>query len=62
MTDDRALLAFLEAARETRTKVVMVGDHRQLSAVGPGVGRRPGHAGGECSWMCRLASVACAPC
>ena len=38
MTDDAALLAFLEAARETRTKVVMVGDHRQLSAVGPGGG------------------------
>jgi conjugative relaxase-like TrwC/TraI family protein len=38
MTDDAALLAFLEAARATHTKVVMVGDHRQLSAVGPGGG------------------------
>ena len=38
MTDDAALLAFLEAARETGTKVVAVGDPRQLSAVGPGGG------------------------
>jgi hypothetical protein len=38
MTDDAALLAFLEAARTTGTKVVMVGDHRQLSSVGPGGG------------------------
>ncbi|MGH9266320.1 MAG: ATP-dependent DNA helicase, partial [Acidimicrobiales bacterium] len=38
MTDDAALFAFLEAARVTGTKVVMVGDHRQLSAVGPGGG------------------------
>jgi conjugative relaxase-like TrwC/TraI family protein len=38
MTDDAALLAFLEAARETGTKVVAVGDPRQLSAVGPAGG------------------------
>jgi conjugative relaxase-like TrwC/TraI family protein len=38
MTDDAALLAFLEAARHAGTKVVMVGDPRQLSAVGPGGG------------------------
>jgi len=38
MTDDAALLAFLEAARATGTKVVMVGDPRQLSAVAPGGG------------------------
>jgi len=38
MTDDAALLAFLEAARETGAKVVAVGDHRQLPAVGPGGG------------------------
>jgi hypothetical protein len=38
MTDDAALLAFVEACRETATKVVMVGDHLQLSAVGPGGG------------------------
>ena len=38
MTDDAALLAFLEAARATGTKVVMVGDPRQLSSVGPGGG------------------------
>ncbi|MFN2505937.1 MAG: MobF family relaxase [Acidimicrobiales bacterium] len=38
MTDDAALVAFLEAARATGTKVVMVGDHRQLCAVGPGGG------------------------
>lgn len=38
MTDDAALLVFLESARMARTKVVMVGDPRQLSAVGPGGG------------------------
>ncbi len=38
MTDDAALLAFLESARTAGTKVVMVGDPRQLSAVGPGGG------------------------
>ena len=38
MTDDAALLAFLESARLAGTKVVMVGDPRQLSAVGPGGG------------------------
>jgi conjugative relaxase-like TrwC/TraI family protein len=38
MTDDAALVAFLEAARETGAKVVAVGDPRQLSSVGPGGG------------------------
>ena len=38
MTDDAALAAFLEAANANRTKVVMVGDHRQLSSVDPGGG------------------------
>ena len=38
MTDDAALLAFLEAARATGTKVVAVGDHRQLGSVAPGHG------------------------
>jgi conjugative relaxase-like TrwC/TraI family protein len=38
MTDDTAMLAFLEAARETGTKVVAVGDHRQLGSVAPGGG------------------------
>ena len=38
MSDDAALLSFLEAARATGTKVVMVGDPRQLSSVGPGGG------------------------
>ena len=38
MTDDAALLAFLEAARETGTKVLAVGDHRQLGSVAPGGG------------------------
>ena len=38
MTDDATLLAFLEAAREAGTKVVLVGDPRQLSSVGPGGG------------------------
>ncbi|MGI8806971.1 MAG: MobF family relaxase [Acidimicrobiales bacterium] len=38
MSDDAALGAFLEAARATGTKVVMVGDPRQLSSVSPGGG------------------------
>ena len=38
MTDDAALISFLEAARTAGTKVVMVGDHRQLGSVGPGGG------------------------
>jgi len=38
MTDDAGLLAFLESGRHANTKVVMVGDPRQLSAVGPGGG------------------------
>jgi len=38
MTDDRALLRVLSAASEARAKVVLVGDHRQLGAVGPGGG------------------------
>ena len=38
MTDDSALLAFLESARTAGTKVVMVGDPRQLGSVGPGGG------------------------
>lgn len=38
MTDDAALVAFLEAARAARTKLMMVGDPRQLSSVGPGGG------------------------
>jgi conjugative relaxase-like TrwC/TraI family protein len=38
MTTDRDLLAVLERARAAHSKVVMVGDHRQLSAVGPGGG------------------------
>lgn len=38
MTDDAALLAFLEASRHAGTKVVMVGDPRQLGSVGPGGG------------------------
>jgi len=38
MTDDAALVAFLEAARVTGAKVVAVGDPRQLSSVGPGGG------------------------
>jgi hypothetical protein len=38
MTDDPALLGLLQAAAEARAKVVMVGDHRQLGAVGPGGG------------------------
>ncbi len=38
MTDDAALVAFLEAARVAGAKVVAVGDPRQLSSVGPGGG------------------------
>lgn len=38
MTDDAALVAFLEAARVASAKVVAVGDPRQLSSVGPGGG------------------------
>jgi hypothetical protein len=38
MADDAALVAFLEAARVARAKVVAVGDPRQLGAVGPGGG------------------------
>jgi conjugative relaxase-like TrwC/TraI family protein len=38
MTDDRDLLAVLAAAAAAGAKVVAVGDHRQLGAVGPGGG------------------------
>ena len=38
MTDDPDLLAVLAAADAARAKVVAVGDHRQLGAVGPGGG------------------------
>ncbi|MGH9280763.1 MAG: AAA family ATPase [Acidimicrobiales bacterium] len=38
MTDDAALLRLLDAASAVRAKVVLVGDHRQLGAVGPGGG------------------------
>ncbi|MFN2506206.1 MAG: MobF family relaxase [Acidimicrobiales bacterium] len=38
MSEDRALLAVLSAAASARAKVVLVGDHRQLGAVGPGGG------------------------
>jgi ATP-dependent exoDNAse (exonuclease V) alpha subunit len=38
MTEDAALLRLLGAAGEAGAKVVMVGDHRQLGAVGPGGG------------------------
>ena len=38
MTDDAALVAFLEAAKVAGAKVVAVGDPRQLSSVGPGGG------------------------
>jgi hypothetical protein len=38
MTDDAALPRLLEAASAARAKVVLVGDHRQLGAVGPGGG------------------------
>ncbi len=38
MTDDHDLLRLLAAAGLARAKVVMVGDHRQLGAVGPGGG------------------------
>jgi conjugative relaxase-like TrwC/TraI family protein len=36
MTDDRSLLRLLTAVDHARAKAVMIGDHRQLSAVGPG--------------------------
>ena len=38
MTEDAALLRLLGAAGDAGAKVVMVGDHRQLGAVGPGGG------------------------
>jgi conjugative relaxase-like TrwC/TraI family protein len=38
MTEDRHLLQLLHRAAAARAKVVMVGDHRQLGAVGPGGG------------------------
>ena len=38
MTDDKHLLRLLHHAAAARAKVVMVGDHRQLGAVGPGGG------------------------
>ena len=38
MTDDRMLLQLLNHAAGAHAKVVMVGDHRQLGAVGPGGG------------------------
>lgn len=38
MSEDGALLQLLSAAAGARAKVVMVGDHRQLGAVGPGGG------------------------
>ena len=47
MTDDRSLLRLLQAVEHARAKAVVIGDHRQLSAVGPGgglealVGRHP---------------------
>lgn len=36
MTDDRSLLALLQAVDHAQAKAVIIGDHRQLSAVGPG--------------------------
>jgi conjugative relaxase-like TrwC/TraI family protein len=36
MTDDRSLVRLLAAVDHARAKAVMIGDHRQLSAVGPG--------------------------
>ena len=38
MSEDRMLLQLLHHAAVARAKVVMVGDHRQLGAVGPGGG------------------------
>ena len=38
MTEDKHLLQLLHHAAAARAKVVMVGDHRQLGAVGPGGG------------------------
>ena len=49
MTDDPAMLRLLTSADLAGAKVVMVGDHRQLDAVGPGgalravLNRNPGH-------------------
>jgi hypothetical protein len=49
MTDDPAMLRLLTAADLVGAKVVMVGDHRQLDAVGPAgalravLNRNPGH-------------------
>ena len=49
MTDDPAMLCLLTAADLAGAKVVMVGDHRQLDAVGPAgalravLNRNPGH-------------------
>ena len=48
LADDPSVLHLLAAAQSAGAKVVMVGDHRQLGAVGPGgslealVGRRRG--------------------
>jgi len=38
MTDDRSLLKLLRAVDRSGAKAVVIGDHRQLSAVGPGGG------------------------
>ncbi len=38
MSEDAALLSVLSAASRAKAKVVLVGDHRQLGAVGPGGG------------------------
>jgi conjugative relaxase-like TrwC/TraI family protein len=38
MTDDRSMLRLLQAVEQARAKAVIIGDHRQLSAVGPGGG------------------------
>ena len=38
MTDDHDLLQLITAADMARAKIVLVGDHRQLGAVGPGGG------------------------
>ena len=38
MAEDASLLRLLQAAGDAGAKVVMVGDHRQLGAVGPGGG------------------------
>ncbi len=36
MTDDPAVLRLLAAAETAGSKLIIVGDHRQLGAVGPG--------------------------